>query len=252
MKDGSSKKHCLLVGGTLGLGRALTKYFSHLGNQVSVIGKNPPVESDGGVANVKHWTLDLTHQTALSKSLSEIIDTNGPLTNLIFLQRYRGKENDWEGEIATSISATRFIIEELAAKFDASQSGSIVFVSALAGDYVIDTQPVSYHLGKAAMNQLMRYYAVKLGPKGIRVNAVSPFTFVKEESREFYSKNSSLQELYKKMVPLGRLGTSEDIVKVIGFLCSSDAAFITGQNLYVDGGLSLRWAEAVGRQIAGV
>jgi NAD(P)-dependent dehydrogenase (short-subunit alcohol dehydrogenase family) len=54
------------------------------------------------------------------------------------------------------------------------------------------------------------------------------------------------------MIPLGRMATSEDSAKLIAFLCSTQAGFINGQNIYVDGGLSLIWPESLGRAIAPV
>ena len=113
-------------------------------------------------------------------------------------------------------------------------------------------QALGYHVAKAGLNQMMRYYAVNLGRKGIRVNAVTPFTFLKEESRDFYMKNQALHDLYRKITPLGRMATAEDSARVIAFLCSPGAGFVNGQNIYVDGGLSLVWPETLARNLSGL
>src|SRR5690606_26429615 len=110
----------------------------------------------------------------------------------------------------------------------------------------------SYHVGKAGMNQMMRYYAVNLGRKGIRVNGVTPFTFLKEESKEFYLKNDALQDLYRRITPMQRMGTAEDSARLIAFLCSPVSGFINGQNIYVDGGLSLVWPETLARKLVNI
>lgn len=115
-----------------------------------------------------------------------------------------------------------------------------------------DGQDLSYHVGKAGINQMSRYFAVYLGRKGIRVNSISPFTYLKEESKNFYSNNQKLMELYQEIIPMGRLGTAEDSANLIVFLCSSAAGFINGQNICVDGGLTLVWQEALARKIKSI
>jgi NAD(P)-dependent dehydrogenase (short-subunit alcohol dehydrogenase family) len=125
----------------------------------------------------------------------------------------------------------------------------VVFVSSVFGERVGEGQPLSYHIAKASLNQMARFYAVNLGRKGIRANAVTPFTFLKEESRNFYLNNRELMDLYKDIIPLGRMGTTEDSGNLIAFLCSPQASFINGQNIYVDGGLSLVWPETLARRL---
>ena len=75
-------------------------------------------------------------------------------------------------------------------------------------------------------------------------------TVIKRENEEFYNSNIELKGLYKKIIPLGRQGTSEDIANVVNFLCSDDSSFVTGQSFYVDGGLSIMGQEALARSIA--
>jgi NAD(P)-dependent dehydrogenase (short-subunit alcohol dehydrogenase family) len=70
---------------------------------------------------------------------------------------------------------------------------------------------------------------------------------LKDESKEFYLNNKPLFELYEDIVPLKRMGTTEDSANVIRFLCSSQASFVTGQSILIDGGLSLQWPESMAR-----
>jgi NAD(P)-dependent dehydrogenase (short-subunit alcohol dehydrogenase family) len=241
--------HTLIVGGTRGLGRALAHSLAARGQQVSVIGRRKPADTDTGLPQVKHWIADLLEADAGTGVAQAIVGERGPLNYLVFAQRYRGKDDDWAGEIQVSLTATRRIIEALVPSFAPEGDKAIAIVSSVFGDFVGEGQPAGYHLGKAGINSLARYYAVNLGRKGIRVNAVTPFTFLKDESREFYTGNKELSALYREIVPLGRMGTAEDSVNAIAFLCSPAASFINGQNLYVDGGLSLVWPEALARKL---
>jgi len=132
---------------------------------------------------------------------------------------------------------------------DDGQSNSIVLVSSIADRYVAPEQSLGYHLAKAGFSQLARYYALELGPLGIRVNSVSPCVVAKDEAREFYDKNEWLVDRYKKFIPLGRMGKPEDIVNAIMFLAGEQASYITGQNIVVDGGLTLRSHESLIRDL---
>ncbi len=102
---------------------------------------------------------------------------------------------------------------------------------------------------KAALETLTRYLAVEAAPLGITVNAVSPGV-VDTDSLDYY-KATDAENFDRTMVastPKGRLGTPEDIARVIAFLCSDDADWIVGQTLVVDGGLTLMGAYLGPRQ----
>lgn len=230
--------HSLVVGGTRGIGRALAKLRAGEGDTVSVIGRRLPPENERIVGHVRYWAVDLMDHDRLPAHLDEIIESHGPLNNLVFLQRYRGTEDDWAGELHTTLTATRIMIEGAADHF-ADGGKSIVVVSSLASRLIAKEQPASYHVAKAGLTQLVRYYAVVLGAKRIRVNCVSPGTVLKEESRDFYRRNDKLAQLYERLTPLGRMVTAQEVARVIAFLCSDAASLITGQDLVVDGGLSL-------------
>src|SRR5262249_51795840 len=110
--------------------------------------------------------------------------------------------------------------------------------------------PVSYHVAKAGLEQMVRYFAVALGPKGIRVNTVAPGTIVKDESKAFYRDHPQLEQLYREIVPLGRMGTAADVAELIAFLLGEGASFLTSQTIVLDGGVSLRWHEALARDVS--
>lgn len=241
--------HALVLGGTRGLGREAVKLFSAAGYKVSVIGRREPPAADRDIPGVKHWIADLGPGADISATLDAIVKEQGPLNYLVFCQRYRGSEDPWKGEIDVSLTLTKVVMEAAQERFDPAGDKAVVMVSSVFGDFVGEGQAVSYHVGKAGMNQMMRYYAVNLGRKGIRVNAVTPFTFLKDESKDFYLKNEPLHELYRKIIPLGRMATSVDSAQAIAFLCSPQSTFINGQNIYVDGGLSLVWPETLARSL---
>lgn len=243
--------HTLVIGGTRGLGREVVRQLAKAGHDLSIIARSEPPADERNTGST-YYQADLSDHASVRSALSAILASHGKLSYLVFCQRYRGKGDAWSGELDTTLTASKLVVESLQDQFTVDGDRGIAMVSSVYGDYVGDGQPVSYHVAKAGLNQMMRYYAVNLGRHGIRVNGVTPFTFLKAESRDFYLRNQALHDLYRQMIPLGRMGTSEDSAKLIAFLCSPQASFITGQNIYVDGGLSLVWPESLGRAIAGM
>jgi len=242
--------HALIVGGTRGSGRAVVRRFAAMGTRVSVFGRGAPPETDRGPKDVAYWAVDLRLQAARKDAIDQVLAKSGALTNLVLMQRFRGEGDAWADEIEVSLTATKEMIEAVADRFDGSPANAIVLVASAAGRYVAAEQPVGYHVAKAGLLHMARYYAVALGHRGIRVNCVSPASVLKDESRDFYEKNPALMAFYREIIPIGRIPTSEDIANVVAFLCSPEAGAITGQDIVADGGLSLRAHEALARSVS--
>jgi NAD(P)-dependent dehydrogenase (short-subunit alcohol dehydrogenase family) len=241
--------HSLVVGGTRGLGRVVARQLAARGDVVSLLGRSDPPAEDLGAGKIRPYRLDLDDVPAVTRTVAKLVETSGPVDYCVFLQRYRGKDDDWAGEFNTTLTATKRMVELLTPSFSPSGDRAVVMVSSVFARYVGEGQSLSYHVAKAGLDQMMRYYALNLGGRGIRVNGITPFTFLKEESRKFYVENQPLMDLYKTIIPLNRLGTTEDSSNVIVFLCSPQAGFVNGQNITVDGGLSLAWPETLARRL---
>jgi NAD(P)-dependent dehydrogenase (short-subunit alcohol dehydrogenase family) len=241
--------HSLIVGGTKGLGRVITRLLAQRGDAVSVFGRSEVAEADRAAGEVDSYQLDITDTAEVAAAIGQLVAKRGPLNYCVFLQRYRGKDDAWAGEIATTLTATKNIVDMLVPHMSKSADKGLVMVSSVFARYVGEGQAVSYHVAKAGLDQLMRFYALNLGGEGVRCNGVTPFTFLKEESRQFYFDNQEIMTVYKEMIPLRRMGTTEDSANAIVFLCSDKSAFLTGQNITVDGGLSLVWPESLVRRM---
>lgn len=244
-------EHSIVVGGTTGSGRALVRAIAVSGEQVTVIGRHRPPEADS-FSNVHVELVDVASTDEVAVTIERSVARCGGVNHLILYQRYRGAGDRWEGELEVTLTATKSLIEACAPHFRHGCNQAIVAVGSNASRFVLAEQPVGYHAAKAALLQMIRYYAVTLGPRGVRANVVSPDTVVKEESRHTYEANHKLTSLYESITPLGRMGTSEDIAGVIRFLCSDAASFITGLDIVLDGGISLVGQAAVARNVAGL
>ncbi len=232
--------HALVIGGSRGLGKGFAALARESGWRVTVVARTapqPPVSA--------FYAFDLCDLGGIGDLLARIVAEQGALRHMVFFQRFRGPGDDWTGEIAASLGATKCFLENSVAAFDLTRKCSAVLVSSVNAFYISPKLPCSYHVGKAGLTQLARYFAVALGARGIRVNAVCPATFIKPENEGYYAEH---QETYQRMAqasPLKRMGSYRDVADAIFFLLSDQASFITGQALLVDGGISLRWHETL-------
>ena len=138
------------------------------------MGRNPgefPAVSGGG--QIEGFSGNVEDADALLAALLRQVEKRGRLSSLVFLQRYRGSGDAWAGELAVSLTATKTLVEGLTPHFDPAGDRSVCVVASNAGSFVARNQSLAYHTAKAALRQMARFYAVKLGPQGIRVNVVS-------------------------------------------------------------------------------
>jgi NAD(P)-dependent dehydrogenase (short-subunit alcohol dehydrogenase family) len=246
----TARPHTIVVGGTKGIGRTIARRLAGENHRVSVIGRSTP-DAATEAPELRFWSADAGDTQALDRVLADILRAQGPTSGLVLLQRFRGEGDDWTGEMATSVAASRQLLDWAGEHLqDAAGNKAVVVVSSIASTYVASEQPVSYHVAKAAVTQMVRYYAVALGHRGIRVNAISPGTTVKDESKAFYAEHPELEQLYRDIIPLGRMGTADDVADVTVFLLSGASSFLTGQNIVLDGGVSLQAHESLARRVS--
>ena len=113
--------------------------------------------------------------------------------------------------------------------------GRIINISSVAAEHV-NLGQTNYAASKGAINAFTRALAVELASRGVTVNAIAP-GFIETDMSEAVRNKAG--DIIKKMIPMRRIGTPEDIARVAVFLASADSGYITGQVLTVDGGLSL-------------
>jgi NAD(P)-dependent dehydrogenase (short-subunit alcohol dehydrogenase family) len=232
------KKNFLVVGGTRGIGLAFVQDLLKLGHRVSIVGRSPPSPRLLKNGSVRFFPCDLLDPKDVQTFLKLFRGSHRKLNHIVFFQRYRGpKEGNWEGELSVSLRATSQIIEGVKTLLQKNRDSSVVVVASNAASLIAPEQPLSYHVAKAGICQLVRYYAFHLGHRGIRVNSVSPNAVLKDARR--YEGEKAKWQALKKASPLGRVGNIGDVVSAVRFLCGPEASYITGHDLVVDGGSSL-------------
>jgi len=157
-------------------------------------------------------------------------------TNLIFAYKYSSESpNDLE-QFEVEVLFPMKIIQFMASAHLLTRDSNIIFLTSPAADFVVADQSLNYHISKAAINQMTRFYGTRLAPS-TKVNAIAPGSFVlKDRNKNYYKTNPVLKKTIEDFVPLGKISTVSDIARVVAFLVSRENTIINGQILDLSGG----------------
>jgi 3-oxoacyl-[acyl-carrier protein] reductase len=147
----------------------------------------------------------------------------------------RMSDDDWESVIDTNLRGTFNTCRAVSRKMLRRRAGSIVNMTSVVGLHGNPGQ-ANYAASKAGIIGLTKALARELGTRGVRVNAVSP-GYIDTELTNVLSEE--IRDTILGNTPLGRLGEPQDVARAVRFLCSDEAAFVTGTVLLVDGGLGM-------------
>ena len=147
-------------------------------------------------------------------------------------------DDDWEAVIATHLRGTFLAAQSAQAVMTKQGSGSMVLVSSVSA--LGNRGQANYSAAKAGIQGLTKTLAIELGRFGVRANCVAPgfiATAMTQQTAERIGMSfEDFQATAAEQIPLRRVGQPEDVAGVIAFLCSDDAAYVTGQVIYVSGG----------------
>lgn len=237
----------IIVGGSSGSGRVMALRLAAKGHRVIVISRRAGVGFSDLGTQIVHMPADLSMRGDIERIANDSAVPWASAQSLLFFQRSRMVNSSWDDEINVSLRATKEFIEVFAQASQSRVEKSIVLITSVAARWIAPEQPVQYHVAKAAQQQMARFYAVSLASAGIRVNSVAPSSVLKPESANFYLSSSDTMQMYQRSIPRGSIPTADEICDVVEFLVSRHASAITGQEITVDGGMSLLNQEAVAR-----
>jgi len=147
--------------------------------------------------------------------------------------------DDWRRILAINATGTFFCCQAAGAHMAQAGGGAIINLSSVRGRYGATFGQAEYSASKGAVDSLTRSLAAQWAELGIRVNAVAP-TFVETDLTRAVLADESFAAGLRASIPMGRWGETDDVVGPVLFFASTAARFVTGQILYVDGGLTAR------------
>jgi 3-oxoacyl-[acyl-carrier protein] reductase len=231
----------LVYGGRSPIALALCRQLSESGQEVHLITRNrdEALVKLASNHNCKHvHECDLENQESSIALALEIDKKTGGLEAIAFVHRYRSQTSNPIKQYEVEVYTPFKIIESMAGQSRDKQCAVVVTTSP-AGRTVVGDQDFQYHASKAALSQLVRFGSVRFSANNLRINGVSPGSFIfKERAAEYYSKNPEVVANANKLIPLSRMGTVTEIANVALFLLSEKSSYLNGQILEVDGGLS--------------
>lgn len=256
MEISFKNKVVLVTGAARGIGKSIADQFAREGAYVIVIDK----DQDAGakvIEDIKQAGGDGEFRKQNLKNVGDLVEMIsgygkrfGKLDVLINNARYDERtlplsetEQNFKSAVDVSLVAPLILSQEFI-RVNSTQNNhdsSIVNISSVAASYV-GGESAAYHIVKAGLESMTRYLACHGGRYGARVNAIRPGFIVQDEHLPKYKKddNKQYRELAESCHPLNKVGTADDVVSAIIYLCSNQAKFITGQVLTVDGGLTIQ------------
>jgi 3-oxoacyl-[acyl-carrier protein] reductase len=233
-------KTALVAGASKGIGRAIAGELARGGASV-VIGYRSGADEAQALAQElggRAVQADVSSADDAARLVAEagdldILVNNAGLTRDGVLARM--SDDDWRTVIETNLSSVFFTCRAVCRPMMTKRSGAIVYGSSIVGVHGNWGQ-TNYAASKAGIIGFTKSLARELGSRGVRANVVAP-GYVKTQLTDVLPEEATKAMLDN--TPLGRLGEPEDVAGAVRFLCSDEAAFITGDVLLVDGGLGM-------------
>ncbi len=244
MSEPSGRKTAIVTGGSRGIGRAIAVELARDGCYVIVNYRSSDeaaaetlamIRGAGGDGEVMKF--DVADSAEAEKAVSDIagrfpvidilVNNAGITADNLFLMM---PEADWDRVIATTLKGFYNMTKPVLRKMLRQKRGSVVSIASVAG-ITGNKGQANYSAAKAGLIGASRSIASEIAKKGIRVNVVAPGLIDTDMIRD------APVEMIKNIIPMGRIGRPEEVAKVVRFLCSEDASYITGQVISVNGGM---------------
>jgi NAD(P)-dependent dehydrogenase (short-subunit alcohol dehydrogenase family) len=245
----------LITGGGSGIGLACARRLLRDGAAVTIMGRTAEklekavealrgeVPQNGGIA---WFSGDVTQEADMTAAVEKACEPTGKLDIAVANAGGGGAApildtsiEEWDYTIGVNLTGTFLTIKAAGQVMAKNGGGSIIAVSSLAG-IVTHRFAGPYCASKAGIEMLIRTVADELGPLGIRANVVRPGIVPTSELGSILAEDNEMIRDYVGQIPLGRVGTPDEIAEGVRYLAGPESAWVTGQCFGVDGGQSLR------------
>lgn len=245
-------KVAVITGSSRGIGRAIAEQMAAAGAKIVVSSRKAEacaqvvdaIVSAGGEAVAV--PCNVSHEGQLRGLIDGALEAYGRLDIMVCnaaVNPYFGPmasmpADAYDKIMNSNVKSTYLLANMAAARMAGADGGNIIIVSSIGGNQGSATLGV-YGMSKAADFALTKNLAVEWGPKGVRANCIAPGLIKTDFSRALW-ENPKLLKNVEEGTPLRRIGQPEDIAGVAVFLASDAAAYITGQTIVVDGGITVK------------
>ena len=233
-----NNKKLLVTGGTGSIGGTICQYFNKNGCEeiFSTTTDINKVRPDQDYIKFRELNLNNIENSNIDEIFDFDIDylvlNAGLNRDNIFL---RMSFEDWNNVINVNLNSSFHLLKHFIKKMVKKRFGRVVFISSVVA-HTGNPGQVNYTASKAAISGMVKSLALELSTRNITVNSVAP-GFIQSNMTDMLDEGQKKAILAR--IPMKKLGNANDIAKAVGFLCSENADYITGQTLHVNGGLAL-------------
>jgi len=244
-------KIAIVTGGAGGIGEALSLGLSEYGATVVLTSRNQEtldkvarsIQSKTG-GKVLAIRSDVTDEASIIRLTNTVVSELGTIDILVNAMGLNIKRDafeypvqDWDRIFEVNVKGTMIACKQVGRIMKEKKQGKIVNMSSVRGIRGFTGGNAAYCATKGAVELITKALALEWAPYNIHVNALGP-SLVITPGTIHIQQNPELAQKYKATIPLGRLGMPEDVVGACVFLASAASDFITGQTIYIDGGLT--------------
>ena len=244
-------KVALITGSSRGIGRAIAEAFAEAGASVVVSSRSQDacdrvaraIRARG--AEAAAIACNVSDRDAIDALATETIERLGSIDVLVgnaaanpwFGPLLEIEDRAWDKVMGTNVRSNLWLCNRVVPGMAERGAGAVILVSSIAA-FKGDASLGAYAVSKAAELQLVRSLAVEWGPAGVRVNAIAPGLVRTHFARALW-EDDARREARERVTPLRRIGEPEDVAGAAVFLASRAGAYVTGQCIVVDGGLTI-------------
>ena len=241
----------LITGGASGMGAATARIFAAAGANVVIVDRNQSAAEAlaqtlgtnaiavcGDVGEAEFCNAAVAAAIARFGRLHAIVNAAGIIVRSSGLDT---TDDDWSRVMRVNTNGVYFMTRAAARHMRAQGGGAVVNFGSIWGE-LGGPGAHAYTASKGAVHQITRTFALELARDGVRCNCVCPgevdTPMLRSAGRETPMSDAEANAMAERVVPLGRLAQPEEIARVVAFLCSDAASYVTGAMVYVDGGYS--------------
>ena len=245
-------KSILITGAGGGIGSEIALQASQQGYKIGLIDLNEKQlrEVGSNIPNSIVLPADVTNEESITKALIAFGETPSALVNCAGIVRFGSlleqEVKDFKDVIEVNLLSSFIVGCAVAKLMEKEGQGNIINISSISGGKHPAIHSGAYAAAKAGLVMLSEQMSLEWGKLGIRVNTISP-GFIDAGMSSSHYRDKTERKKRESMVPIQRIGTADDIAKVVMFLLSEDSSYIHGENILVDGGVMNSVLANIGR-----